>query len=42
MIQLFDELTIRDIFASGLNASLEQIAKASHKFADAMRAEREG
>jgi len=45
MIQLFDELTIRDLFAmmamqgfvqSGINASPEQIAKASYKFADAM------
>lgn len=51
MIQLFDELTIRDIFAmqamqgyvaSGLIATPEEIAKASYRFADAMRQEREG
>lgn len=50
MIQSFDELTIRDLFAmqamqgyitSGLAATPEEIAKASYKFADAMMQVRE-
>jgi hypothetical protein len=51
MIQLFDELTIRDIFAmqamqgfttSGLVATPEELAEASYKVADAMRKVRDG